>query len=357
MFILFIILFLVLIALLSGYSYYHITQMLPTHRHVKKIAIGIVILLYVLMWIHRLFMGFFLNACIVFIIFDVISLLVYRFKTVRKYWLKVYQKGFTVLGVSILLSLYGIYNVQNIEITTYTISLSKEMEDKTVVMATDMHISTAVGKEELDTFVEETKRVDPDMIFLVGDIYDESSKDKDIEYSYTIFEELTKEYPVYFVSGNHEVGQGAGGVLESKNIKAKLKDIGIQVLDDETIELEDMYLIGRQDATITKRKSLDKIVNGLKEDKAKIVLDHQPTDYENSKKLKMDLVVSGHTHGGQLFPVGLFDSLLKVNDLNYGYIEEGDFNAVVSSGMGTWGFAMRTSRQCEIVILNIQGEK
>lgn len=355
--ILFGILFVLLLALLAGYSYYHIMQMLPGHFHSRKIAILIIIVLFPLMLLYRLLLGFFINACLMFVIFDIMNLIVNRIKGISKYWRMVYSKGFTVLGISLLLSIYGIYNAQDIKITTYDITLSKAMKDKTFVVATDMHMSTAVKKKQLDIFYEETKKVNPDMVFLIGDIYDESSVDDDIEYSYTIFQKLANEYPVYFVSGNHEVGHGLGGILEDKDIVENLEEVGVIVLDDTSIELDDMYLIGRQDYSIKRRDAIQSLVKAMNSDKAKVVLDHQPRDYKNSKKEDIDLVISGHTHGGQLFPVGQFDSLFKYNDLNYGYVQDGDFNAVVSSGMGTWGFAMRTSHHCEIVVLNIKGQK
>lgn len=355
--IIFILMLLLVLGLMLLYSYYHIMQLLPEHLHTKKIAITILVGMLGMMILNRLVLGFFINAWIIFILFDLILLITHRLEMLSKYVRWIYQKGFMVIGIAVVVSIYGIYNVQNFVTTTYDITIAKDIADKKIVVATDMHISTAVGKKQIDKFVSKTKEIDPDMVFLIGDIYDESSKDSDIEHSYIAFEKLAKEYPVYFVSGNHEVGQGVGGVLEGKGIADKLRAAGITVLSDEVVELEDMYIIGRQDETIKKRRGINEIVNGLSNDKAWVVLDHQPTDYQKEEKIGTDLVISGHTHAGQIFPMGQLDHLFKINDLNYGKIAVGNFQAVVSSGMGVWGFPMRTSKHCEIVVLNIRGNQ
>ena len=67
----------------------------------------------------------------------------------------------------------------------------------------------------------------------------------------------------------------------------------------------------------------------------------------------IDLQLSGHTHAGQVFPMLPLWNLLGINEMNYGYRHDDNFNAIVSSGMGTWGFAMRTSKNCEIVVIDL----
>ena len=122
---------------------------------------------------------------------------------------------------------------------------------------------------------------------------------------------------------------------------------------DEYVEFEDINIVGRQDYKIKKRKPVEQIINGMNQNKPVILLDHQPRSLEENKKLGIDLMISGHTHAGQVFPMLPLWNLLGINEMNYGYRHDDNFNAIVSSGMGTWGFAMRTSKNCEIVVIDL----
>ena len=85
---------------------------------------------------------------------------------------------------------------------------------------------------------------------------------------------------------------------------------------------------------------------------AKLLADHQPTTLENNKPLKADLQLSGHTHGGQIFPLGYIGFLY--DDLVYGEYEENGSKIIVSSGFAGWGFPIRTQGKSEYVIVNIK---
>ena len=86
------------------------------------------------------------------------------------------------------------------------------------------------------------------------------------------------------------------------------------------------------------------------------MLDHQPSDYENVKNAGCDLIISGHTHAGQIWPAGLFATLFHFDELNYGEIQQGNFHAVVTSGIAGWGYPIRTEKHSEYVVLNIVPE-
>ena len=133
----------------------------------------------------------------------------------------------------------------------------------------------------------------------------------------------------------------------------RLQLAGVNTLNDEYVEFEDINIVGRQDYKIKKRKPVEQIINGMNQNKPVILLDHQPRSLEENKKLGIDLMISGHTHAGQVFPMLPLWNLLGINEMNYGYRHDDNFNAIVSSGMGTWGFAMRTSKNCEIVVIDL----
>lgn len=101
-----------------------------------------------------------------------------------------------------------------------------------------------------------------------------------------------------------------------------------------------------------KRATIEELVSGLDPSYPVVVLDHQPREYEENEKTGVDLILSGHTHAGQIFPGGFFSAL--ANELNYGYKKIGSLQAIVSSGMGTWGFPMRVGTNSEIVKIRIE---
>ena len=83
-------------------------------------------------------------------------------------------------------------------------------------------------------------------------------------------------------------------------------------------------------------------------------MNHQPNDYENEKN-NVDLVLSGHTHGGQLFPLGLFDKLLNIDDEYYGLHTRGNTKFIVSSGISNWALHFKTGTFSEYVIIDLKG--
>ena len=86
-----------------------------------------------------------------------------------------------------------------------------------------------------------------------------------------------------------------------------------------------------------------------------IVADHQPRDMDENASAGYDLMLSGHTHAGQMWPVGLFTTLFDRGTVNYGQKSFGDMELIVSSGMAGWGYPLRTGKHSEFVVVNIAG--
>lgn len=102
---------------------------------------------------------------------------------------------------------------------------------------------------------------------------------------------------------------------------------------------------------VTSRKSIQELMEGVDNSYPVILLNHQPEDYEVARLAGVDLVLSGHTHNGQIFPGNLVVSLF--NEMGYGRRDLGNMTIIVSSGMGTWGFPLRVGTNSEIVLLNL----
>ena len=100
---------------------------------------------------------------------------------------------------------------------------------------------------------------------------------------------------------------------------------------------------------------MSELVNKLDKDKYKIVIDHEPNDYDNEEKAGVDLVLSGHTHGGQLFPISEVGGLFfKANDKTYGYERRGSTDFIVTSGISDWELDFKTGTKSEYVIIDVK---
>ena len=161
---------------------------------------------------------------------------------------------------------------------------------------------------------------------------------------------------IYYAYGNHDrqhYGK-AEEMFTDEELQTELKRNGVRILIDET-ELVDnrFYIVGREDKSEENRLSAEDIVKDLDGSKYIIVMDHQPADYDNEAKTKADLVVSGHTHGGQLFPITHISFLITINDRFYGYEKRDNTDFIVTSGLSDWNLQFKTGTKSEYVVIDI----
>ena len=104
------------------------------------------------------------------------------------------------------------------------------------------------------------------------------------------------------------------------------------------------------------RKTGEELLAGVDQENFLLLLDHQPHEYAENGSLGYDLELSGHTHAGQLWPVGWINQAFRANDLNYGYGQFGTMQAIVSSGIGGWGYPLRTSGHSEFLVVQVLPE-
>ena len=122
--------------------------------------------------------------------------------------------------------------------------------------------------------------------------------------------------------------------------------------------MDNINIIGRSDASFWQTNNrasmadLTALIPKDKKDNYTIVLDHQPLDLETNATLKIDLQLSGHTHGGQLFPMRFFQTLTS-DILVYGQRNIGDFTAITTSGIAGWRYPIKTGAPSEYVVINV----
>ena len=273
--------------------------------------------------------------------------------------------GWAALVITFIVLIFGWYSDHHVWKTDYKITTQKEVENLRVAMFADSHIGTTFDAEGLAKHLKTIEVQNPDILVVVGDYVDDGiSKEQMVKATKALGQTKTK-YGVYFVSGNHDKGYygAAHRGFSEQELIAELDKNGIKVLRDETVLLNDaFYIIGRRDFSEVKeqggyRRTMSELTKNLDKNKYMVVLDHQPIDFENQAKAEVDLVLCGHTHGGQLFPFNQVGKWIKANDLVYGLERRNKTDFIVTSGISDWAIKFKTGTKSEFVIIDITAEK
>ena len=267
---------------------------------------------------------------------------------------KMYLLGGSVLLVGLIV-LGGYINALHPRIKTLEIIIPKQangMESLNAVVMSDIHLGTIVGNGRLERIVNTANSLNPDIILLAGDILDEDLEPVIRQNAGETLKQLKAPLGVFGVMGNHEY---IGGPEPAYRY---LIGHGIEMLRDTVVRVNDsFYLVGREDFQKGRfagkeRQSISTLMEQIEKNLPVIVLDHQPFHPERAAQAGVDLMLSGHTHNGQLWPLNLIIDAMYV--LGNGYGKVGEMQIYVSSGVGTWGPPLRIGNRPEIVNLKIR---
>ncbi len=215
----------------------------------------------------------------------------------------------------------------------------------TIVHLTDVHIGRTLREEFLERVVAKTNSMHPNMVVITGDLYDLSPNE--ISDDLAPLKKLSA--PTYFVTGNHEYFHGVESILES------VRSLGMIPLSNKAIRFgnkENYFnLVGLNDITGLRfglhKPDAEIAYQGVDQSKPTIVLSHQPRSLYLVKDKRCDLMLSGHTHGGQIFPFGLLVKLAQPYIAGLHEFEKGK-QIFVSRGTGYWGPPLRVLAPSEI---------
>lgn len=256
---------------------------------------------------------------------------------------------------TLLVSCYAVYEAEkDATIKNYTISSTKIKEPTKVVMMSDLHIDADVSKEYVKDVVNRVNALKPDAVVLVGDVIDNTPY-----YLYEQMEELKKleaKYGVYVTLGNHEFYNSPmewmmkfGGLRFNmlNNYGMRLGETGIYVagIPDINAATQSQMKIKFQDSLV-KAQEGDYV----------ILLSHTPKLAEGVTPQDVDLQLSGHTHGGQIYPFHYFTKQANGGMLAGFYKPEG-VNLYISRGTRYWGPPMRLFAPSEITVFNFEPQK
>lgn len=303
--------------------------------------------------------GFWAVVVLHLFVFSIMTDIIYGFiKNKIHYFLfhRIYQLGiipclclFIVLG-------YGYWNIKDVQMKSYTIYSDKELcQNYRIAFISDLHFGNTMDKNTLETYCHKISMTHPNVVLLGGDIVDELSTKQEMKEAFKVLGNIDNKNGIYYVYGNHDRATYTNHPTFSFNeLEEEITSQNIQILSDESIIIDDLNIIGREDRNHRTRKDSNELVSSFNKDYFLIMVDHQPVDLNVNDELKVDLQISGHTHGGQMFPVGLISDFLGFGEMNYGYQKLNYMQVIVSSGIAGWGYPLRTGSHSEYVIIDIK---
>ncbi|WP_459500671.1 metallophosphoesterase [Bacillus sp. C1] len=261
--------------------------------------------------------------------------------------------GIVTLSLFVFIFSYGTFNAYSPIVRKYEIHISKEGRGRKtlrIAMASDMHFGKLSGVSHLKRLVHHVNEMNPDIILLPGDIIDDHPGEFIKKNMGQVMKQMKAPLGVYGVLGNHEYYGGA-----IPQFLQEMKKIDIHILLDEVMKIDDsFYLVGRRDKTERDRQSFEELMRTVDRSLPVIAMDHQPFALKEAAESGVDLLLSGHTHRGQMAPNHLITR--RMYELDWGYLQKETFHAVVSSGFGFWGPPLRLGSRSEVIQIDVMFE-
>lgn len=268
----------------------------------------------------------------------------------------------TLIIVSGSIIIYDNFKLDKTEYTIESNTLPKAFNGFKIIHISDLH-NTEFGEdnEKLLKIIKEKK---PDAVFVTGDTIDGFYTN--IQIPINLFKEILKICDIYFIVGNHE---SRADVDTFRQFLQSLYEIGVKVLKDEDTYIiknnEKIQVIGLNDASLYKtdydknyKKEITEIINELDDKESfSILLSHHPELFPEYSKTNVDLVFSGHAHGGQ-FRLPIIGGLIAPNqgllpEYDAGIFNENNTTMVVSRGLGNSIVPVRINNSPEVVIVTL----
>ncbi len=223
-----------------------------------------------------------------------------------------------------------------------------------IVQLTDLHIGPTLGRQWLEEVVGQVNALEPDIVVITGDLVDGSVENLKDEVA--PLADINSRLGTYFVTGNHENFSGVDEWMK------KVGELGIRVLDDEAVPIkgtnDTLYMAGVSDPrghpgqpgddTFIEKLASIKVETGAEA----ILLLHNPRPMLDTHDERFGLVLTGHTHGGQIWPFTLFVRI--AHPYLVGLYKHDDRTRVyVNEGTGFWGPPMRLGTRGEIALITL----
>ena len=247
--------------------------------------------------------------------------------------------GYIVSAAAAILTVYSMINAMFINITTIDVSAPVNAD---IVQLCDIHLGST-SKNFLRRVIEKTNALDPDVVLVTGDLIDSRRELK--AGSLSVLNDLNA--PVFLTSGNHERYAGI------RQIEDFLKAItSVQFLRNEFVDFKGLQIIGIDDSGKKDQVAARLAELKLDGEKFSILMYHRPIGFAAAAEAGVDLMLTGHTHNGQIFPFNFF--VRRNFPYTKGLFRKPGCLLYVSAGTGTWGPAMRLGSKNQITLLKLR---
>ncbi len=265
-----------------------------------------------------------------------------------------------IVAVSATLTGYGIFEARRKpairQLSIPIPALPDDLQGLRIVQISDIHAGLTIRRDWIETVVDEVNRLQPDLIAFTGDLADGSVPA--LSYDVEPLNRLQAAYGKFFITGNHEYYSGALDWVE------KVRDLGFTVLNNEqhvtTKGSGRILLAGVTDISAAQfvpehRSDPQKVLENPPPSDVTIFLAHQPRSLHQAARFGFDLMLSGHTHGGQFIPWNWFAALGQpfVKGLHRAQTGKGEGWVYVSVGTGYWGPPLRVNTRSEIGVFTL----
>lgn len=255
-----------------------------------------------------------------------------------------------LFSLAVLVGAYSIVNARNVRVTEIVVALPNlplAWQGRRAVWISDTHLGPVRNYGFAKRIVKMASELKPDMVFIGGDLYDGTAGN--LEKLAVPFGNIAAPLGIYFITGNHE-GFGENG----KYLEAAQR-AGMRVLNNEMVDVDGVQIIGIDYMEARKKENFQSILRSVNLDKRRpsILLKHSSFHIEVGAEEGVSLQLSGHSHAGQIFPMGYITSWI-FKDYDYGLKKYGDMIVYTSGGAGTWAIPMRLGAMPEIVVIKFK---
>ncbi|MHC5310190.1 metallophosphoesterase [Myroides sp. LJL116] len=261
-------------------------------------------------------------------------------------------RGFILIVCTVVFAALGFASYwSKAKVQLFLTTDKKLSKDTKIVFVSDLHLGYAIQNKELDSWVKLINEQEADLVLIGGDVIDCDVRPLEYHQLEDSLRQIKTNYGTFTCLGNHEYLAGVDQSI------AFLEKANITVLRDKAVFIPglDLYLIGRDDKTNTKRETLSSLTKPLDPSKMSILLDHQPYHLKQAAKAGIDLQLSGHTHKGQVWPISWITDYLF--EKSHGYLKKDNTQYYVSSGLGIWGGRYRIGTTSEYVVIELSSRK
>jgi uncharacterized protein len=267
-----------------------------------------------------------------------------------------FQANYLIIGIlaiviSLAYSAYGVWNSYHPRVKEITVKIKNlpvGWQGKTAVQISDLHLGHVFGQKFLQEVVDKINVINPEIVFITGDLFD--GMDGQLDFQIKPLDQIKAPLGIYYITGNHET---YFGVLKTYSLLRKTK---VNILADHLVNLNGLQIMGisypERDEVIDLGKIIREMPGYIQTEPA-VLLYHSPVQINKIKASGINLLLSGHTHRGQIFPFN-FVTYLIYHGYDYGLRQNGDLTVYTTSGTGTWGPTMRTGNHPEIVKINFE---